>query len=152
MERKTERRRKCGWQVHIGSHSAALIFIVACPLIAAGAEGATEKHTIASALLKRSLTIVIDTPPEYGRTDDRYPVLYTLGGDGNVPPRLRASIRSPTAPREIPRSAQFIEAGITPPRSSRGEDTRKVGDRSMVTNDGGTIGNPERRQPTGITL
>ena len=68
MQRKTERRRKCGWQVRIGGHSAGLIFIVACPLVAAGAEGATEKHTIASAVLKRSLTIVIDTPPEYGGT------------------------------------------------------------------------------------
>ena len=67
MQRKTERRRECGWQVRIGCHTAGLFFIVACPLIAASTEAATEKHTIASAVLKRSLTIVVDTPPEYRR-------------------------------------------------------------------------------------
>jgi len=94
MERRTERLRSPrGWEGRIRRRAAGTIVTVGCALAAAGADAATEKHAITSATLKRTVTIVVDTPPEYDGSKDRYAAVYTLIGDAKGrSPRARSKI------------------------------------------------------------
>jgi predicted alpha/beta superfamily hydrolase len=63
----------------------AALFAVTCGLVAAG-EPITigERVTIHSKIMGEDRTILVSMPPEYGRGQQRYPVLYMTDGDAHL--------------------------------------------------------------------
>ncbi len=67
-------------------HAVALVLVALAGVLAAGAQPITigEKVTIQSKVLGEERTILVSTPADYARGQDRYPVLYMTDGDAHL--------------------------------------------------------------------